>query len=63
MKNRYSLVLLAASLTVISCQEKVTVDADSRIEAVKDSVIVYEEYMGEEPTTHEGTEFYCVMSY
>ncbi|MDO6470866.1 DUF1080 domain-containing protein [Maribacter sp. 1_MG-2023] len=58
MKNRYSLVLLAASLGVISCQEKVTVDADSRIEAVIDSVIVYEEYMGEEPTTPEGTEFY-----
>lgn len=58
MKNRYSLVLLAASLGVISCQEKVTVDADSRIKAVKDSVIVYEEYMGEEPTTPEGTEFY-----
>lgn len=58
MKIRYSLVLLAASLGVISCQEKVTVDADSRIEAVKDSVIVYEEYMGEEPTTPEGTEFY-----
>lgn len=58
MKNRYSLLLLVASLGVISCQEKVTVAADASIEAVKDSVIVYEEYMGEEPTTPEETEFY-----
>jgi hypothetical protein len=58
MKNRYSLLLLAASLGVISCQEKVTVNAESSIEAVKDSVIVHQEYMGEEPTTPEETEFY-----
>ncbi|WP_405399832.1 DUF1080 domain-containing protein [Maribacter sp. Asnod2-G09] len=58
MKNRYSLLLLVASLGVISCQEKVTVATDGGLEAVKDSVIVYEEYMGEEPTTPEETEFY-----
>jgi len=58
MKNRYSLLLLVASLGVISCQEKVTVSTDGGLEAVKDSVIVYEEYMGEEPTTPEETEFY-----
>ncbi|WP_036151268.1 3-keto-disaccharide hydrolase [Maribacter forsetii] len=58
MKNKYSLLLLVASLGVISCQEKVTVATDGGLEAVKDSVIVYEEYMGEEPTTPEETEFY-----
>jgi len=58
MKNKYSLLLLVASLGVISCQEKVTVATDGGLEAVKDSVIAYEEYMGEEPTTPEETEFY-----
>ncbi|SIQ09187.1 3-keto-disaccharide hydrolase [Maribacter ulvicola] len=59
MKFKYSLIVVLAILGVVSCQEKVpqnTVDSVDTKE--KDNVIVHEEYMGEEPTTPEGTEFY-----
>jgi len=59
MKNRYILLLLPLSIGVISCQEKVKVESKDNIETVaEDNVIVYEEYMGKEPTTPEETEFY-----
>lgn len=59
MKNKFVLVLLAAALGIISCQEKVKVASMDTIEKKsEDSVIVYKEYMGDEPTTPEETEFY-----
>lgn len=59
MKNKYLLLVLIASLGVISCQEKVKVEIIDEIDDnAVDNVIVYEEYMGEEPTTPEETEFY-----
>ena len=59
MKNGFLITLVAISLFAVSCQEKVKVDPlDGQNEMAKDSVIVYEEYMGEEPTTPEETEFY-----
>lgn len=58
MKNRNVLILLIASLSIMSCQEKVTVDAVGDVMTAKDSVIVHEEYMADEPTTPEGTEYY-----
>jgi hypothetical protein len=59
MKNGFLVTLVAMSLFAVSCQEKVKVDPmDGQNEMAKDSVIVYEEYMGEEPTTPEETEFY-----
>jgi hypothetical protein len=58
MINRNVLILLVAFLGIISCQEKVTIDAGGDAITAKDSVIVYEEYMGDEPTTPEETEFY-----
>jgi hypothetical protein len=60
MKITNTLPLLLTFLVVISCQEKVSVNpAEGMDNMVKDSVIVYEEYMGEEPTTPEETEFYA----
>lgn len=59
MKNYNIVLLLIATLGVISCQEKVKVDTIDEVDnAPVDNVIVYEEYMGEEPTTPEETEFY-----
>lgn len=59
MNTRYLVVLLLTSCFIISCQEKVKVDAMDTMEtSPKDSVIVHEEYTGTEPTTPEETEFY-----
>ena len=57
MKNKYSLLLLTTSFVLISCQEKVE-SIENEKTVVEDNVIVYEEYMGDEPTTPEETEFY-----
>jgi len=57
MKNKYSLLLLVTSFGIISCQEKVE-PIENEKTVVEDNVIVYEEYMGDEPTTPEETEFY-----
>ena len=57
MKNKYSLLLLVTSFGIISCQEKVE-SIENEKTVVEDNVIVYEEYMGDEPTTPEETEFY-----
>lgn len=59
MKNRYLFALIVASFGMISCQEKVKVDPmDGMEKDITDSVIIYEEYSGTEPTTPEETEFY-----
>jgi len=50
MKNKYSLLLLVTSFGIISCQEKVE-PIENEKTVVEDNVIVYEEYMGDEPTT------------
>lgn len=59
MKSKILIPLAVIALAVFSCQEKVKVDSMDDMETTpKDSVIVYEEYMGTEPTTPEETEFY-----
>lgn len=59
MKNQFLVAVVALGLLAVSCQEKVKVDPmDGQNDMAKDTVIVYEEYMGEEPTTPEETEFY-----
>ncbi|MEP2690112.1 3-keto-disaccharide hydrolase [Maribacter dokdonensis] len=57
MRKNNTLMMLGAILVLVSCQEKVSTDVVETMQA-KDSVIVYEEYMGEEPTKPEETEFY-----
>ncbi|WP_419213393.1 3-keto-disaccharide hydrolase [Maribacter sp. X9] len=59
MKNGFFLTAMAVSIMAVSCQEKVKVDPlEGGTEIKNDSVIVYEEYSGTEPTTPEETEFY-----
>lgn len=59
MKSKILIPLAVIALAIFSCQEKVKVDSMDDMETTpKDSVIVYEEYMGTEPTTPEETEFY-----
>jgi hypothetical protein len=53
--NRYYLLLLI--LLTIGCKER-SHDAPRLHEDTADEVIVYKEYMGEEPTEPEQTEFY-----
>ena len=59
MKINILVTLIVVSFGIISCQEKVKVDPmDDMEKHLTDSVIVYEEYSGTEPTTPEETEFY-----
>ncbi|WP_405385062.1 DUF1080 domain-containing protein [Maribacter sp. LLG6340-A2] len=59
MRNFYLIIMLALTLGVISCKEKVQVEEVETVqENVKDQVVVHDEFTGEEPTTPEETEFY-----
>jgi hypothetical protein len=59
MKINILVALIVVSFGIISCQEKIKVDPmDDMEKHLTDSVIVYEEYSGTEPTTPEETEFY-----
>ncbi len=56
MKKQY--LLPAMALFIFACQEKPKTDTMEAPKPIKDEVIVYEEYTGEEPTEPEATEFY-----
>lgn len=59
MKSKILISIVVIAIGITSCQEKVKVESMDTIDtSPKDSVIVYEEYMGTEPTTPEETEFY-----
>lgn len=57
MKNYFTIPVLMA-LSMLSCQEKEKVTVQKNSAEQTDSVIVYEEYSGTEPTKPEETEFY-----
>lgn len=57
MKNYFTITVLMA-LSMLSCQEKGKEAVNKNNAAVRDSVIVYDEYSGTEPTKPEETEFY-----
>ncbi len=57
MKIKYLLPLFVA-VVLVSCQEKAKEQPVEQSEPIDNEVIVYEEYMGTEPTTPEETEFY-----
>lgn len=56
--NKIYLLTLISTVTLISCQEKIKVDSEPKIEVIEKSVIIHEEYSGTEPTEPEATEYY-----
>ena len=57
MKKGFPLII-ALSVLMISCQEKLKKEVLETTTEVEDAVIVHEEYTKTEPTEHEGTEYY-----